>query len=460
MVTRTFLSKSNTIVKDSKENLGLNPISALTYGKRVSRCLLQFDIENIKNVINDYGYSTDDLKHTLKMTNCGSVDFFTKFKDYERTSSFNLVLYRMPFTWDEGVGFDETGDYWITGKKSYSENGSNWYQAHNGLKWLQVDNLCEGVYSNEFLEHEYSEYLNGRDSIVVGDQHFDHGNENLEIDITSYVKSCLQGEPNFGLLLAFFPLVENSNSNTTQYVGFFNGHTNTIFAPVVETRLAVDYGRDASADFKFKKVNRVFLNVNQPLDVTPECRVSFDGNFDIAAMPEVHKVNSYRYYVDIQVTTPDKLVFVKWGNILVDGFQMDDIEQDITVKPNTVQVGTMMTPQRLEPSICWINDNSDMPQGEKKAIGVEFLVPYTSEKSYPERAYYKIYVKDGKKDVDIIDWDNIDITAPISSFQINTGELLPCKYYVDIKTINSGETCIFRDILHFNVVSNETELKR
>lgn len=465
MVTRTFLSKSNTIVKDSKENLGLNPISILTYGKRTSRCLLYFEIENIKKLIEEEGYNAKDLKHVLKMTNCGSVDFFGKFKDYERTSSFNLVLYRMPLLWDEGVGFDETGDYWITGKKAYSENGSNWYQAYNGVKWEGISNesgqtCTDGVFSTDYLDQEYVNYLNGHESIVVGEQHFDHGNENLSIDITSYINSCLDGRPNCGLLLVFDPMLENKKAENTQYVGFFNGHTNTIFAPVVETRLATGYEKDDSSDFKRNKINKIFLNVNQALDELPICKFSFDPDFETSVLPEVHKINSFKYYVEAQCTTNDKMFYVKWSNIKVGGIQMDDIEQDITVKPNSVQMGAAITSQQFEPSLCWVNDNADMIQGERKAVGVEFRTPYASQIFYPEYAYYKIYVKDGKKDVDIIEWDSIDLISPISAFLINTAELLPAKYYVDIKAVNKGEIRIFKDALHFNIVSNETNLKR
>ena len=221
-----------------------------------------------------------------------------------------------------------------------------------------------------------------------------------------------------------------------------------------------DFGKDCSGDFKFKKINRIFLNVNQPLDEMPVCRVSFDGDFETAALPEVHKVNSYRYYVDIQVTTPDKLIYVKWENLKVDGFLMEDVEQDITVKPSSIQANKIVSPQRFEPSVVWINDNCDMVQGENKNVGIEFNIPYTSEHAYPEYAYYKIYVKDGRKDVDIIEWDSINVMSPTSVFNVNTAELLPAKYYVDIKIVNNGETSIFRDVLHFNVVSNETDIKR
>ena len=34
-------------------------------------------------------------------------------------------------------------------------------------------------------------FLNGEESIIVGTQHFDYGNENLEIDITKYVNDTI-----------------------------------------------------------------------------------------------------------------------------------------------------------------------------------------------------------------------------------------------------------------------------
>ena len=43
IVTKTYITKSNTITKDQKNNLGLNPIVELNYGQMVTRGIIYFD---------------------------------------------------------------------------------------------------------------------------------------------------------------------------------------------------------------------------------------------------------------------------------------------------------------------------------------------------------------------------------------------------------------------------------
>ena len=70
LVTRTFFNKSNTIIKGSEVNLGMNPIMELYYGKSISRGLLHFDITNLQNLVNNKVYpNISKLKHVLKMQN-------------------------------------------------------------------------------------------------------------------------------------------------------------------------------------------------------------------------------------------------------------------------------------------------------------------------------------------------------------------------------------------------------
>ena len=64
MVFRTFLDKCNTIVKGSNDNFGLNPILMLHYGGLVSRILIHFDIEELKNRI---GENVDNFSVTANI---------------------------------------------------------------------------------------------------------------------------------------------------------------------------------------------------------------------------------------------------------------------------------------------------------------------------------------------------------------------------------------------------------
>ena len=74
MIRHFFLDKTNTIIKDSWQNTGLNPILHIGYGNNIMRGLIHFDINEIKTLIDDKTFANiDKLQFNLKMTNCFSV---------------------------------------------------------------------------------------------------------------------------------------------------------------------------------------------------------------------------------------------------------------------------------------------------------------------------------------------------------------------------------------------------
>ena len=105
MVTRTFLDKSTTIIKDTTNNYGLHPISMLNYGNLLSRVVVHFDLEKVRGLIEDKTfYDTSLLKHVLKMKNCGSINP-EKHKEKltssdingikERAASFTIIAFKV-----------------------------------------------------------------------------------------------------------------------------------------------------------------------------------------------------------------------------------------------------------------------------------------------------------------------------------------------------------------------------
>ena len=144
MIRHFFLDKTNTILENSLQNLGLNPIMSVGYGQFLMRGLLHFDINEIKELINDKTFADPSkLKFTLKMTNCFSVDTVPYDKPihispdflFERASSFDLMLFKLPMNFDAGRGFDYTNDFYIQQKLAYAEDGSNWYFASKFVPW-------------------------------------------------------------------------------------------------------------------------------------------------------------------------------------------------------------------------------------------------------------------------------------------------------------------------------------
>ena len=212
MVTRTFISKSNTIIENSADNFGLNPISILQYGKDLSRAIIYFDESKIKSLVKGglYG-SREDFTHTLKMTNCGSIDpkkFWEKvpsqsvLSQLSRATSFKLIFFEMPKPWHAGVGFDNSLDYWFVGKNASSREASNWFKSKSGVAWGEgADSFSsknvkagDGIYSVSTLLEEYDKFRNGEDSIIICEQNFDYGNEDISVDITKFVNDVIDGK--------------------------------------------------------------------------------------------------------------------------------------------------------------------------------------------------------------------------------------------------------------------------
>ena len=153
LYNRTYFEKCTTIIKDSNLNTGFNPVSDLVYGRNNSRMLFYFNHERIKNMVDEKVFpDITKLRHTLKITNAGSLDMSELHKVYgsqidggekRRATSFDLIFFLIPEDWDNGKGFDYTKDYFTTGfyddsydiESHISEDGATWYKPMNGKKW-------------------------------------------------------------------------------------------------------------------------------------------------------------------------------------------------------------------------------------------------------------------------------------------------------------------------------------
>lgn len=470
MITRTFIKKSNTIIKDSNDNLGLYPISMLHYGNLVSRVVLFFDIDKLKKEVDDKNYpNVNTLKHTLKMFNCGSVDSnaFSKILspisdsgNRKRATSFDVIAFEIPEKWDMGVGFDTNGSFFIAGDASISEDGSTWFKAYNGKAWKNDD----GIYSNKFLADECKKFINDEDSIIISRQHFDYGNEDLSLDITKFVNDIISGnKKNNGICLAFSPLLESTETEITNYVGFFNEKTNTIFQPCVET-VCENVIHDNRFNFILGKENKLLLFCNlggelTNLDYLPTCTI--DGvEYPVKQLKKGVYEASVR--IDKNKCGDKTILYDIWSNIVVDGEVFDEVEMEFVCNSHSsfYKFGSFNDKKKnYIPSFEGINDCEKMNQGEERCINVFFKVPYTNnEYCLPNKTFYRIYAVSGKREIDIIDWCEMDVIENFSTFIIKTSELLPCEYFIDIKAEDNGEVKVFKKVSTFEVVNNITKI--
>lgn len=496
MLERTYLSKFNTIIKGKNFNTGLNPIAELCYGMSTTRILCYFDIDKIKHLIKD-GIMPDrnKIKHILRITNAGSIDF-TQLHNIEtstihdcnrqRATSFDVIFFLIPKKWDRGKGFDySTSSFNIdfySNKQAdpnrlISVDGCNWYQARNGVKWDE-----EGVYSNDTLSKEYDKFGTETGSnIIIGRQHFDIGNENISLDITPVIHKMIDNEiENNGIGIAFSPQLERIGNNTgfdmhtmEEYVGFLTDKTNTFFEPYIET-FYDDYISDDRSNFVLNKDNKLYLYCSMggtltSLDENPNVTIK-NGNEEIITGKDGIKYENIKskqysngvYFIEINLPQsqyePDVMFYDTWDNIVYKGTTFSPVELDFTTKnPKTYfNIGSNITEtQNFTPTLSGIKANEKIKRGDIRKLVIVAKVDYKkADASLIDGMQWRLYTKDGERELDIIPFEYVNKTNSENYVLINTNMLIPQNYYIDIKVNYGMQSIIHHDSLHFTIVDD------
>lgn len=454
-ITRTFIDKTNTIISDNKINLGLNPILELTYGNNFSRGLIYFDIKNLKQMWIDKTYpDLTKLHHRLKMQNVAHLSTpyrnkYNKYNDAIRAKSFDLNFFLIDRDWDSGGGFDYLTDGYDTINRIYTTEGSNWYNATTTQTWGH-----NGV-------------LNDIPNNKIATQHFDIGNECIDIDLTKTINSMIKGEiPNYGIGIAFEETLENTNSENLYYIGFYTNNTHTFFKPYIETTYD-DVITDDRTNFYLDKPNKLYFYacigsqmVN--LDEIPTCTIN---NTPVSVKQATKGVYYINILMDSESYDAETMFYDIWSNLKYNGKQLKDQELYFTTKPSQeyFKFGLPYETQQqkyIVPSIHGINHCEKIIQGEIRKVNINTRVAYTSkEEEFVNKLFYSIYVKDGEGEVIIIDWQPIEQAYNENYFIIKTNELVPYTYHIAIKYIYGMEEHIFKDLNEFTILEKKENIQ-
>jgi len=542
MIYKTYLSKTNSIISGSKVNTGLNPIMELCYGKDtiVTRCLMFFDHNKVKEQINNGNMpDIEKMKHTLHITNAGSIDFTQlhhkemssiNFNTKERATSFDIIFFLIPKPWDRGKGFDYSRNYFnydfysnkvIDAKRLISEDGCNWFQRMNGLPWdngekdeldddvreqiiedyleehdvESIDDLTEeqkkelekiledarepkyapGIYTNEKLSKEYDKFSAGEESIVIGRQHFDVGNENINLDITETFNKFLYGDlENYGIGMAFSPMLEVTDTEYENYVGWLTDKTNTFFEPFVETRYN-DVVSDDRSNFVLGKKNRLYLYCTigdhlEDLSLNPTVTIRNSEGEIIrdSAGREMTWIMSKRqakgvYYIDVKLSRsdfePNTMLYDTWTNIQYQGTLLDDVELDFVIKQsaNYFNIGNSISTNDItfSPVISGVSEKEQIKRGDIRKLVIQAKPSYTNNTvQLVDSMDLRLYVKDGTREIDVIEWDKVNKAFLENYYLIDTNILIPQRYFVDIRIKYGMSSIIHHDVLQFDIVDD------
>ena len=484
MIYKTYISKFTSIISGSKINVGLNPVSELVYGHDyiISRALIYFDHNKVKELMEN-GVMVDmtKMRHTLHIKNGGSLDF-TQLHGREtssindnmkiRATSFDLIFFLIPKPWDRGKGFDYSKNFLNTDFYSrtvvdqtrlISEDGCNWFQRMNGLPWDE-----EGIFTNEHLSKEYDKYSCGEKSIVIGRQHFDIGNEDINLDITDTFNNFLNGNvENYGIGIAYSPMLEITDSKYENYLSLLTDKTNTFFEPYVETRY-YDAICDDRANFVLDKKNRLYLyctigDTLEDLDKNPI--VTIKNNNDEIIFEGLESTKQQRGVYYIELTLPkndfkaDTMLYDTWSDIVYQGEKLYDVELDFTLKTTTnyFNIGNSLnaTNVTFTPSISGIKEKEQIKRGDIRKLIISSKPNYTTNTvQLIDNIEIRLYVKDGESEIDVISWDKVNKAFTENFYMIDTNILIPQKYYVDVKISYGMNSIIHHDVLSFNIANN------
>ena len=474
MVIRTYFDRNNTLVYNRAENTGKNPVAELFYGggdnissgrTGYTRYIFQFDVQRIID-FRDKGKYPDltKLKHTLRMTNTGTFDetlLGTETGDAKkRTSSFDLNLFEVTQNWDEGIGYDFAGQKYFTSTDStvISTNPSNWEESNTGTQWANGG----GVFS------EWSA------TTILTTQHFEDGNENLEMDVTEIVNSYLTGATNNGLGLAFNESLELSLLNNLEYAGFFTRHTQTTYEPHIET-IYENTINDDRGNFYMDKLNKLYLYstvAGVPTDVDDITTMSviindnLDEVFSTFTYTDITHEDQGVYSIELLVPTTEYgcvLYEDVWSGITIKGVSRPSIELSFELKDSSeyYNINSDSTnPKDYTFNVSGIRSKEKIKRGDIRKVRIMARVPFTvDQQEVLDTLEYRLYVKEGQAEFTIIDYQPVELAFNYNYFLLDTESLVPQTYFMDIKSTSNYEVNTTKNIISFDITSQVDERK-
>jgi hypothetical protein len=505
-ILRSYINKNNTISSNSFVNTGRNPIVELNFGASdfivpnygYTRYLFNLDLTdlttNIQTGVISTGCTTG-MTHVLKMTNTSSFDneLLNTFMSNERrrATSFDLILFRIPKTsgttgnpqnWDEGVGFDYTntnlnqnspygGSTPITyvDPRAYSTRPSNWYQTTTISNWSQP-----GVYDNKNSLTGVTG-LNFSALTIVATQHFQLGNEDLNMDMTNEINGILNGSITgvTGWGVAYLPQIENITGLTESYsVAFFSRHTQTFYQPYLLTTYD-DLIKDDRNLFLKNQTNKLYLYVYQNgdlvnLDSDPFVRIEDRNGTAVTGMTALNTCLKTRGVYEVTVpngfttsATPC-LYYDVWSGLTINGQSIPNVTNQFTLQQYNagIQIGSVSKdPSKFGFSFYGILQNEQILNTDIRKVGVTIKRAYTGQVLLENiSAFYRVFVKEGTTEVLVQDWTPINRTPNEYYFIFDTRDKIPNTYYVDIQVNTSGEKDTYKRQLTFNIVNKKSNI--
>jgi len=456
---RSYFEKNNTIIRygstGSQINTAKNPNTEIFYGSGFSKFIFKLDLTDLQSKIDNGDVVLNSgTTHNLRLTNTIFGDEALlgakRGTGRERAVAFDLVLFIIPESWDEGVGYDyeEMYDY-TSGNLTFDVRPSNWVMRDSLSGWTE-----QGIYSTS-----------GDTLTTIS---FDNGDEHIDVDVTEYINGIIvSGNTDYGLGLAFDYPYQNVTSEIDQSVSFFTKYTQTFWEPHLET-VFDDVIDDNRENFVIDIDRNLYLYVDYmgnryDLDNLPTVDVLDSTGAEIPSLTGLTttKVRKGVYKVTLgltgQLCDGKRFYYDKWCDLSIQGQSLDCITQKFVPKPisSHFDIGANQTDANdYVIQFHGLKLNEKIKRGSTRKIVTTFRSISQQKGVLLDEVYYRIYVKEGHTQVNVFEWTEMDRTNE-NSFILDTSYMIPREYNVEIKARIDSEDVFYRDEIKFEIISEK-----
>jgi hypothetical protein len=231
MIYRTYAQKDSTIYEPSvriNQNTGADEILEVTkffesetdsnnfIGN--SRILIKFDMTDISESIANETISGSDIKYYLNLTST---------EQSEVQSEYDLEVFQLAESWDEGIG-----QFYYN---PYVTNGVSWQRRTDSSLWDTGSTIVD-VTASYYKSDGGGVWYTASSVNTTASQTFNKYTNDLRVNVTDYVNDWLVGNrDNNGFI------IKRTNTDETGSVRFgsskfFSNETHTIYVPTIEVQ--------------------------------------------------------------------------------------------------------------------------------------------------------------------------------------------------------------------------------
>lgn len=465
-VYRSYFQKNNTLIENNELNVSQNPVGEISYGtgrKSVSRIIFKVDLSDLEAKIASEGITKNRIKsHKLVMTNTiaqrpdllGGKSYL---ESVERASSISVDLFTILEDWDEGAGyefqFNDEGFIFLP------SGCSNWNFAKTNIAWGNAGAFFTGSTGVTGITGT---------SIILASQNFPKGNENVLMDVSSYINKILySGSTDYGLGLKLPHSLENTSTLKRRSIAFFVKNTNTFFEPYIETEIDDTIADDRNYFFMDKANDLYLYSSVDNLAISSVTINDYEGKqYLVIPASGVTKMRKGVYKVTVTVPSslfPDAVLFQDVWSITQNSMALNIFKDFYLVNQESFynfDLSNRLTPDNYHFSFFGIKSGEFIKRGSKRRIDVNIKQLYKNQdNNYPLNLEYRLFIKQSNDvQIDVIPFTPVDRTVIGYEFMIDTSWLIPQDYFLELQ-ISDGTVLNSKEVTSFTIVSDDAFTK-